>query len=275
MSKQFFKYSVLFFLLIVVFSSCKTKQMQVEEPKKDLDAEALFSKLKENELKYENIAIRFDAEVIMDKQKNSVKGNLRIKKDSIIWISITPLAGIEAARIVFTQDSVKMINKLNNTYFLGNYSFVNNMFNVSLNYEMIQSLFTANDFSFYENGVFKVAHDSKYYKLSTPGRHKLKKYLSQNSESNVVIIQDIWLDPTSFKIVRQKWKEIKRENTKLEFEYSNFVQLEDGQMFPHRLNCQISGERSITFNLNSNRVQLERAFDFPFIIPDKYKPFQF
>lgn len=269
------KYFAQILIIFIIAISCKTQKPVAETKLDSLSPEFLFSKLKENETKYVDLAIRFDAEIELDKKKNSVKGNLRMKKDSIIWVSITPLLGIEAFRVVFTQDSVKMINKLNSTYFLGNYSIINKMFNTPFDFEMMQALVSGNDFTFYETDVFKAQMDSRNYKLSTPGRKRLKKHVRSNTENDIVLIQDIWLDPVNYKIVKQKWKEIKKENTKLEIEYSNFQALEDNQLFPHSLSCQVSAENNVSLKLNYTRVQLNRPFEFTFVIPDKYKPFQF
>lgn len=273
MSRIRIKYYFQIILITIFVISCRTQKPVPEVKIDSLSPEFLFSKLKENETKFVDLAIRFDAEIEIDKQKNNVKGNLRMKKDSIIWISITPILGIEAFRVVFTQDSVKMINKLNNTYFLGNYSLMNKMFNTPFDYEMLQALISGNDFTYYETDVFKVHTDSKNYKLSTPGRKKLKKHVKSNTENDIVLIQDIWLDPVNYKIVKQKWKEIKKENTKLEFQYTNFQLLEDNQLFPHSVSCHISAEKDVSLNLNYTRVQLNRPFEFTFVIPDKYKPF--
>ena len=53
-----------------------------------------------------------------DKGKTSLKGQLRIQSDSLIWLTFSPALGIEAARVLLTNDSVKFINRLNKTYFL-------------------------------------------------------------------------------------------------------------------------------------------------------------
>lgn len=47
---------------------------------------------------------------------NDVSGTLRMRRDSTVWISASAFMGMENLRILVTQDSVVMINRLNQTY---------------------------------------------------------------------------------------------------------------------------------------------------------------
>ncbi len=268
------KYLLVFLIIsLLAASSCKTRRL-FKLPLKEHGPEYLFNKLKDNELRYQELSIKFDADLVFDKKENSFKGNIKIKKDSLIWISITPLFGIEAFRVMFSNDSVKMINKLNNTYFLGDYSMINALFNTPFDFDMLQSLITGNDFSYYENDIFKAGIDNGYYKLTTLGRRKLKKYVRNQVDNDKVLIQDIWLDPETFKITKQDWKEITKQNSKMSFVYGSFSELEDGQIFPGTLDCDIAAENNISLKIKYSKVQVNKPFEFTFIIPENYQPVQ-
>ena len=49
----------------------------------------------------------------------SFKAHLRVVRDSAAWISVVPALGIEVARAVLGTDSLKVLDKLNDHYFLG------------------------------------------------------------------------------------------------------------------------------------------------------------
>jgi len=53
--------------------------------------------------------------VVEEKNGKTTKGtlNLRAKKDSIIWFSLTPGLGIEAARGIITSDKIQIKNRMN------------------------------------------------------------------------------------------------------------------------------------------------------------------
>ena len=47
---------------------------------------------------------------------NDLSGQLRMAKDSIVWLSVTAPLGIEVARIKVSNDSVWVLNKVEKTY---------------------------------------------------------------------------------------------------------------------------------------------------------------
>ena len=46
----------------------------------------------------------------------SFTGTLRMRRDSAVWISAAAMLGMESVRTLVTQDSVIMVNRLNQTY---------------------------------------------------------------------------------------------------------------------------------------------------------------
>ena len=107
----------LFILTVTIFSSCNTQKKLIKAPIREEGADYLFGKLKANELNYRGFTAKFSAEYTNQGKKTSFNGQLRIQKDSLIWLSFSPGLGIEVFRIMITQDSVMFINRMNNTYF--------------------------------------------------------------------------------------------------------------------------------------------------------------
>ena len=46
----------------------------------------------------------------------SFTGNLRMRRDSTIWLSVSAFMGMESLRTLITQDSVVLLNRMNQTY---------------------------------------------------------------------------------------------------------------------------------------------------------------
>jgi hypothetical protein len=59
-----------------------------------------------------------------DGKGHDVNANVRMYKDSAIWISVNAILGIEAIRLLVTKDSVKLVNKLEKTYAARGISFL-------------------------------------------------------------------------------------------------------------------------------------------------------
>lgn len=256
---------------IILFSACSPARKAIRAPIKEEGAEFLFYKLKENELKFDWLSAKFSADYENDKKKNSFNGQIRIRKDSLIWISLTPLLGIEAVRIIISQDSVKMINRLNDTYFAGNYEYVNRFLNTNIDFDILQAFLIGTDLQFYENGKFRASVEQGLYRLSTMERQKLRKFAKSNQDTLKVYIQNIWLDPQTFKILQADVKEIRREKIKLEAMYNGFEEIET-QLFPKQMEYIIRAENIIRVSAVFTKIAINHPLQFPFKIPDGYRP---
>lgn len=78
-----------------------------------------------------------------DKSQNFT-ANIRMKKDSIIWISITSLMGIEAARITIDQDSIRVLDRLKKRYIVEPVSKSDQYLPFDLDLSLVQDLLAGN-----------------------------------------------------------------------------------------------------------------------------------
>ena len=272
---SYFQRPGLYWLLLLApiffIESCSPARKVLKAPIKEEGAEFLFAKLKEKELKFNWFSAKFSAEYSNRGKENSFSGQIRIRKDSLIWISLTPMLGIEAVRLMISQDSVKMMNRLNDTYFLGDYEYVNSFLNTNIDFDLLQAFMLGNDLQFYEDGKFRASIDRGEYKLSTGERRKLKKFVRSSQENMKIFIQNLWLDPVNFKITHTDVKEIRRDNIKLESTYDDFKQL-DGQLFPTKMTYVILADNTIKVNVDFSKMTIDLPLQFPFKIPASYQP---
>lgn len=255
-------------LSILTQMSCRTTRSTIKKPLKAEGPEYLFNKLKQNELQFDMLSAKFSLDLIIDKKKTSFNGQIRIKKDSLIWVSFTPALGIEVARLLISQDSVKFINRINNTFFIGDYQFLNDFLETSIDFDVLQSFIIGNDFQYYEIAKFRAGIDAMEYKLSTAGRHKLKKFVKEH-EVPQVFIQNIWLDPYNFKITKVDIKQLTDENRKLKAYYGDFQSLNE-HLFPYNMRFEIASETKVLVDVNFGKVIVDKPIRFPFKIPDKF-----
>ncbi|MPM20359.1 hypothetical protein SDC9_66788 [bioreactor metagenome] len=262
-------------ILTVFFLSCRTgretKREIKETVKKDTGVEHIFSKMKDAQFDFRTINVKFQAKVESEKNNMSFGGSMRIIKDRTIWISMSAVVGIEAFRVNITTDSVMMINRLNKTFFKGDYQLINDLLKTPFDFDMLQALVTGNDFSYYENNIFKIGEDDHAYKISTPGRKKLKNYVANQSDMERVLVQDMWISPENYKIVRQQIKEITKENSKLVVDYSAFVDI-DGQMLAHQIDVSVEADQKMKVKIDFEKVTVDDEITVPFVIPENYVP---
>ena len=66
--------------------------------------------------------------------------NYRIKKDSAIWMSAKVAGLIPVAKALITPDKVSFYQKLNNEYFEGDYTLINDLLGIPVKYEQLENL---------------------------------------------------------------------------------------------------------------------------------------
>lgn len=261
---------VLIIVVISCFSSCRSLRKVYKAPLKEEGADYLFKKLNENELQFKYIKAKFNMHLKEGKKKTSFKGQIRIQKDSMIWVSFSPLLGIEVARMLITNDSVKFINRMNKTFFKGDYKYLNKFFDTNLDFNVLQALIIGNDFDHYEIAKFKASIDNMQYRLATAERNKLKKYIRKHEIRPNVFIQNIWLDPENFKISQISLKELGKENKKLQMNYNEFVEI-NSQLFPKNINFNLQADKKIDVKIDYSKIDVNEKVNFPFKVTKKYK----
>ena len=116
--RVFFLFSFFFFFFFV---ACKTSKKVVESPSastklKGEEVIQAFDSVLAHQFQYKYLTAK--ASVDYTDRTGDTKNfdiNLRMKRDSAVWISITPLLGIEAARLMVTTDSVFMLDRVHKT----------------------------------------------------------------------------------------------------------------------------------------------------------------
>lgn len=248
---------------------CTGKRQIIKEPLKEAKSTYLFEELAKNELQFDWFSAKFSIDYIYDKKLTEFRGQIRIRKDSVIWLSFSPALGIEMARLKVTNDSVFFMNRINKTYLKGDYSFINDYLQTNIDFDILQSFVIGNDFQFYDKTKFRTSIDNQEYKLSTTERHKLKKFVKETDTDVKAFFQNIWLNPETFKITHVTIKEITNDK-KLDAYYSDFREHE-GQLFPFNIVFEIQADEKVTVKVNYSRIRLNEAKTFPFSIPSKYE----
>ena len=220
-----------------------------------------------NQFNFEWLSVKFSADYEIDNNNTSFSGQIRIKKDSIIWISISKFS-IEGARILITQDSIFVINRMDNNYFKSDFNYINRFINSTVDFDMLQAFIVGNDFKYYENDKFKSSFDGENFHLNTVNRHKLKKYIRNENDKLKILVQNIEIDSKNYKIKNLNVKEVK-ENNKLKISYSDF-ELISNQLFPKLLQISIISEKVIEIKIDYSKVNINEELNFPFKIPENY-----
>lgn len=259
---------IAFFLSIFLFS-CKARE-KVEKVKiEHHSTKFLLNALTENEFKFNTFsgktAVSFD-----DGKKITFKAHLRIKKDSAIWVSITYYS-VEAMRLLITKDTVKFMNKNNSTYFIGGFDYINKVFNLDLDYQMLEALLVGNSIDFVNDDRIRSSSDRKKnaYYISTVKKRKVKKEIRKEKEKIKQQALVLLLTPKTYKINGFILKSPESDQG-LTASYTNFQEM-DNQLFSRNLQFDINAKKPISVGVEYLKTSKEKELTFPFKIPSKYE----
>jgi hypothetical protein len=187
---------------------------------------------------------------------------MRMKKDSIIWLSITPGLGIEAVRVVITPDSIQMVNRIEQKYFSESFSKTNEVLKLEVSFELLQSALTGEFVRLYDEGMYLLKPLVDLYTLDA------NTELIASSDAPLKLEQRTEIDPKIWRVTRSILRNPKR-NEHILAEYYDFQQLET-MIFPTSMRFRTQGKENIAVELNWSKIEEKTTLRFPFNIPSKY-----
>ena len=294
-----FSIAVLLVYLFTMFSCKSTKEFAGKRralKKKD----DIIQAIQENSLEYDALVLKGGISVVSKKRKVSFRTQIRIKKDSAIWSSVTFL-GIAGAKVLVTNDTMKMVNYKDRNFINEDNSKLIELFKTKLlSLKNLQALMTGDQFDLGPVQKYHVKLIDGQYVISTLSERKsskqwgekkyqkMEKKLDKKEDKNKPKGQDkidkkierrpdkfggveatIWADTATVKVVELRVKDYMFDGG-LTAVYSNFKETEAG-VFPMNCNITIDSEERIEFNIVYSKVSVEEKVKMPFSIPKKYE----
>lgn len=296
----------LILVLVVVAVGCDNSKRIAKGKKPDgKSPQYLMKRLSKNQLDFDWMTAKVGSTVQMGDKEYNFKSTVRVRRDSCIWVSMSPALGIEAARVLITLDSVKFINKLEKTYWVGSFDDLNQWLAADVDYFMLQEFLVGNAVAFDFEGKYKSSIDTTFqYLLTAKGARKLRKAVDVNGkkeERRKVIESDTtmgitynerklekalektaedeqlllryWLNPLSFQVERVVINDL-AHNGVLELQFSEYGELLE-QQFPYQSSLFLTnGNENLRVDLKYTKVKLNKPTKFPFRIQSKYEQIQ-
>lgn len=259
------------FALLLTFAACSKSKLASRKDLKIKKTEYLLEQIDEHKLNFTTFSAKADIKLDRNGKKQSFKSTIRLKKDSAVWMSITPLLGIEVARVLITRDTVKIINRLEKNYFIGDYKYINKRFNLEFDFDQIQAILLGNPIDFESDDKILFSLDKDRYYLGDLRKRKIKKVdeKPQKIERKDEELLSLWIDPVNFKTVNFLLTDPTADRILLG-KYSDFKTVEN-QLIPHGLDFEIQAEKPSVVGIDYSRVYLDKAIKFSFNISSKYE----
>lgn len=286
-------------LLVALVSGCSNeKRLAKGKPLKNRSSGAVLSRYEPNEFDFEWAGMKLSADIESPEGKQGFKANLRIRKDSMIWISISPALGVEVLRVVITPDSVKYVSKIPNNkhYFLGRLDEMSQISETEISFSMIQNMLLGNPVDLDQHrDKFTSRIDEQQYALISKYNRKMKKVVGMDdkalepndslevdasdkkyqrilrrSDEEDLLLKRYWFDGYTYRLMKTMFDDLyyKRSVT---IEHDDFKE-EEGQTYPQRTKMTVSTpEMTSSFEFKIIRLKLNKSYDFPFEIPEDYE----
>lgn len=273
--RYIFCFYLFIFLFSTIFYSCHTtKKTATAAPARHAGDTAFASILglyKKNIPQFSALTIKGNVDYSSGDKEASFGIHLRIKKDSAVWISASPLLGIEAMRILITPDSVKILDRLNNIYYSDNLEALKISFHADVNIDILQSLICASYItSSLQDTLRSLYVDNPDYVLSTIEKKQPSRADEHTSE--LPFACDLWCTNPTMQVNKMVLSEPK-SSRHVEAKYEDYRETDVG-MFPYL--TTITAKDSITQKTALIRVSVSKIassadVERPFSVPKKFE----
>jgi hypothetical protein len=122
---------ITFLALLLVSSSCASRKKTVQ-PQQPQSFEWLTA----------NMAIQAEGNGMV---YNDLSGQLRMRKDSLVWLNVTATMGVEVLRVKVSNDSVWIVNRMEKTYLAEPLDTVSAQLGMPLCLPLVQTLLLDNN----------------------------------------------------------------------------------------------------------------------------------
>ena len=140
---KFFVASILI-LCCIIFSDCQRKHLkqiatsaQVKKKKRKT-----YTNTQKADFRY--LTTKSKIEFTDGLVQFTANATIRVAKDSVIWVSVSPALGVEVLRCLITKDSVFVINKFQKEYYIYSHKQLTEKLKFDINFNLVQSVFLGN-----------------------------------------------------------------------------------------------------------------------------------
>jgi hypothetical protein len=239
----------------VLFVGCKTTLNTASSSAEITKTEeSFFTSVLDNALRFNTLSARMNLDFSSLQQEFSSRVQVKMVYDDRIQLSLQPVLGIEVFRIELSNDSIKILDRLNKRYVSDNYNQLKNELAINFNFQNLQALLTNRIFipgerqisknHFRQFRVSKNSHTAEFQWKDRSGAYYT--FLADGEEK---------LLSTSFEDETQKFT----------FEYSRF-QTVNNQLFPMRMTARLtSGDDihgTVVFAFSTPEINSPLTLDF-------------
>ncbi|WP_435135490.1 DUF4292 domain-containing protein [Formosa sp. A9] len=247
-----------FFTLLVILSlglsGCKsTTSLTTAKTDLSLNTKQLVKANSKQTAQFKTLSAKVKANYSEGDNSKTVSINLRLEKDKTIWLN----GPFSAARLLVTPEQVSFYNKLDNTYFEGDFSLLSEFLGTDLDFEKLQNVLLG-------EAIFGLQEADYISSINE------EAYLVQPKQQNPLFELFYIIHPAYFKVVSQQLSQPQDERL-LEIDYLKY-QTVNHQILPEHIKINaVEGREETIIELEYKSVSLNEKLNFPFKIPSGFE----
>lgn len=264
---------ILFFLfsLVFLFSCRSTKKIQKAIHKKTEIMDVVVLPTHADTLKIINglldsIGIRqmtyntFSAKIKVeykneDGNQPDFIANVRMKKDSIIWLSIGSEIGIEGLRVLIDKDSIRILDKLANTYQVRPLNSIQELSQLPFQFGDIQKVLLGEALFFNKDSILSFSNNTENFNL-----------LSSDLQFRHLLSVD-----NNYLPEKSKLDDVRPELSRTASIFYKDYEEKNGLYFSTLREIYIATQKYLDITLKFKDYKFNQELTYPFNIPKKFK----
>ena len=240
--------------VLMITVGCKSaKTLTNTDANLTLNTKQLIKENSRQAANFKTLSAKVKAVYSEGDNSKSVAINFRLEKDKTIWLN----GPFSAARLLITPDKVSFYNKLDNTFFEGDYALLSDFLGTTLDFNKVQNLLLGEAlFNLKESAYVSSVYDDTY--------------LVQPENQNALFELFYIINPAYFKIVSQQLSQPKDQRI-LQIDYLKYQEV-DSEIIPEQIKINaVEASSETIIELEFKSVSLNEKLNFPFKIPSGFE----
>ena len=243
------------FISFVLATGCKsTKTIRSSSGNLNLSTKQLIKENTKKAATFKTLSARVKIDIYQGEKSNGYTVNMRMEKDEKILLMSTPISVVKA---LITPEKVSFYNKLDNTYFEGDFKYLSDLLGTDLDFQKVQNLLLGEALFSLKDNAFEATVNEKEYVLAP-------------KEQKALFELFYLIDPSHFKITSQQISQ-PQEQRLLQIDYKSYQKV-DKQILPESIRViAVEAAEEMIIELEFKAVSLNEDLRFPFKIPSGLK----
>lgn len=228
-----------------------------EEPDSLVKLHAVLQGMYAHQIDYTTFAAKVKVDYSNDQgHQQPFTANIRMKKDSILWIDVSGPLGINVLRVLITPDTLRILDELKHTYQVRTLSHLQEMAQIPFDFKTIQNLLVGN----------LVFFDTTSITSYKPGKSSTSLVSAGNLFKNLVI-----LSSSDDRLMHSKLDDADPTRSRTaDLTFDDYVS-KGGVLFATTRSIGISEKTQVDIELNFKSFDFNLPLTYPFNISRKYK----